>query len=180
MEKSQEMHFYESKIRLIFLLILGVVFILFGVLVGIFAFNEGDLGMGALGAVLALFFAFCIVMGLKRLGNPGPYLTLTEEDLIINASSNNPIYIKWVDIEAFSIYKKNNNKFIGVILYDEEKYRDLMSDKMRKLYHINTVMHLPLYNITWGQIKRRDKERLLEELEGRISQNLQADGNDSV
>src|SRR5699024_9905453 len=171
MEKSQEMHFYESKIRLIFLLILGVVFILFGVLVGVFAFNEGDLGMGALGAVLALFFAFCIVMGLKRLGNPGPYLTLTEEVLIINASSNNPIYIKWVDIEAFSIYKKNYNKFIGILINDREKYIERMSGTWRKLYQIDPLEEEPLFNITWGMVKLKDRDLLMKELEQRISQN---------
>jgi len=168
MENTEEMNYYPPKLKNIFLLIMALVFAGFGVLLLFVAYNEGDYGMSILGAALGIFFIVLFVMGLNRLWNPGPYLTLTREELIINASAKNPIHIAWEDIKGFSIYKKSYNKFLGVILYDEEKYRAQMTSKMRKFYAMNSVMNMPLYNIAYGQVKRRDRDYLLQELDVRV------------
>ncbi|GEL78442.1 STM3941 family protein [Tenuibacillus multivorans] len=169
MENSQEMHFYESRVRNVLLFVGSLIFLLLGVLVSGVGFNEGDYVFGVLGIFISVIFILCLFLVARKFGNTNsyPYLTLTEEYLIINVTAMDQFQIKWDDIEAFDVYKMNNNKFIGIILNDEDKYSKLMSNKMRKLYQMNTKMNLPLFNIVWGQIKRQDREQLLEELDYR-------------
>jgi len=170
---DKEVNYYSPKLKNIFLLIMCLFFIAFSILLSIVAYNEGDYGMSIIGAVLGVTFIVLFVMGLNKLWNPGPYLTLTKEELIINASARNPIHIAWEDIKGFSIYKKNYNKILGVILYDEEKYRNQMSSKMRKFYAMNSVMNMPLYNIAYGQVSRKDRDHLLHELNVRAGKDTQ-------
>ena len=168
MENTNGIHFYPSKVKNVLLLTMCLLFFALGVLVVIGALTEDDIGIVVLGIALAIIFGILFVFGLKRVWNPGPYLMLTSDELIINASNKNAIHIKWVDIRGFNTFKSQNNKFVGVILYDPDKYREQMSSKMRKLYAMNTMMNMPLYNIAYGQIRRPDRKVLWEELENHL------------
>ncbi len=96
--------------------------------------------------------------------NPKPYLTLTEEELIIQPSSKHPTSIKWIDIEGYNVWEVDFDKFIELLLSDEEKYRARMSSKMRKLNKLNEVMNLASFAIALGHVKRKDRRKLVQEL----------------
>lgn len=163
----EELHFYPSKIRNFLLLIMGIVFSAFGFLICVAAFNDGDYFHSALGATLGLFFAVVIIVGFKKFFSSEPYLILTKEELILSASSKNPIPIKWKDIEGYRIREIKFNKFVEILLHDDEKYIHMMTVNARRLIKLNQAMNFAPFAIVWGQIKRKDQEKLVHELDRR-------------
>ena len=85
---------------------------------------------------------------------------MTETELIIS-----PIH--WEDIREFKMREANFNKFGEVRLYNEEKYRALMSKGTRKHNTIKDIMKFSPFAIIWGNIKRKDREKLVHELDKR-------------
>ncbi|TFJ92767.1 STM3941 family protein [Lentibacillus salicampi] len=167
MESAQTLYFYPPRIKNIFLSLMCSVFMAMGAVVGVFAFKEGDFLMSGLGAALAVFFGFLIFMALKTIFGSKPYLILTEEVLIIGASSNNAVPLRWEDIEGYDIRSVGFNKIIEIMLHDEEKYRDRMSKAALWFNKMNDVMNYRPFNIGWGQVKRKDRNRLVRELDRR-------------
>src|SRR5690625_1671538 len=126
-ENSLELHFYQSKIRNILLIIMGLLFIALGVVVCGEAFKTGDFFASGAGALLVLFFSFMIVVIVKGMLGSKPYLILTEEVLITSALSKNAIPIQWGDIKGYNIRHVNFNRFIEIILRSEEHTSELQS-----------------------------------------------------
>ncbi|TMN20888.1 STM3941 family protein [Lentibacillus cibarius] len=123
-DNTSTLYFYPSKVKNFFLFVMGLAFIAFGALVCGAAFYEGDYGVSVVGALLALFFGIMVFAIGKGILSSRPYLILTKEALIINAvAKNNAFSIEWDDIIGYNIRDVNFSKFIGIILYDEEKYR---------------------------------------------------------
>ena len=164
-ENSLELHFYQSKIRNILLIIMEFLFIALGVVVCGAAFKTGDFFVSGAGALLVLFFSFMIVVIVKGMLGSKPYLILTEEVLITSALSKNAIPIQWDDIKGYNIRHVNFNRFIEIILYDEEKYRARMSNTMRRLNKVNKIVDSTLFAIVWGQVKRKDRRKLVHQLD---------------
>lgn len=173
MEREQALYFYPSRIKNIFLIIICSVFMALGVVVGGFAFNLGDFLMSGLGAALAVFFGFLIFMTLKRIFGSKPYLILTKETLTIGASSKNAVPLRWEDIEGYNIRSVGFNKIIEIMLRDEEKYRDQMSKAAAWLNKMNDVMNYRSFGIGWGQVKHKDRNRLVCELDRRTFESLE-------
>lgn len=69
--------------------------------------------------------------------------------------------------QGYYIREVNFNKFIEIILYDEDKYRSRMSKTTKRLDKINGVMNYSPFAIAWGQVKRKDRNRLAYELDRR-------------
>ncbi|MGP4040982.1 STM3941 family protein [Gracilibacillus sp. D59] len=175
MKNTNAIYFYYPKIKNICYMVLSLAFIGFGAIICWFALEEGDFFASLIGAFLIMFFTFLIYILIKRLRESKPYLILTDEELIINPSSKHSIPIKWVDIEGYNIREVNFNKFIEIELYDEEKYRLLMSENVTKLNKLNDAMNFRLFAIVWGQVKRQDRDKLVHELDRRTFQ--EEDGN---
>src|SRR5699024_12513847 len=58
------------------------------------------------------------------------------------------------------------NKFIEIILYDEEKYKEQMSNIQQKLNTVSTMGgRFSSFAIAWTQIKRKDRDILLYALD---------------
>src|SRR5699024_687992 len=103
---------------------------------------------------------------IKRLITAAPYLILTEEELMINPYTEKSIPIKWEDIEGYSIKHVQFNKFIEIILYDEEKYKEQMSNIQQKLNTVRTnESKFSSFAIAYTQIKRKDRDILLYALD---------------
>lgn len=60
-------------------------------------------------------------------------------------------------------FMRQGNKFIGLVLLDEEKYAHEMSDSMRRMTRLNMKMGYPMLNITFRHII--EKEQLMKELD---------------
>ncbi|WP_068672209.1 STM3941 family protein [Oceanobacillus sp. Castelsardo] len=165
MENAQDLYFYSPKVKNFLLFIMVLVFTVFGGLICGVAYKEGDFFISSVGAFIALFFGLLILGIFKKILSPKPYLILTEEKLIISASSKNAVPIKWEDIKGYNIQNVHFNKFIEIMLQDEEKYRERMSNTTRKLNKLNDVMNYSPFAIAWGQIKRKDRDRLVYELD---------------
>ncbi len=164
----EDLYFYSSKIRTFFLILLGIGFTALGIFVGRVALNEEDFFVSVVGAASGLGFGFATLVLFKSLFSHKPYLILTKEELIMNASSRNPIPIKWEDIESYRIRKLNFNKFIDINLHDDEKYFDLMTTNVRRLNKLNKSMDYALFSIVWGMVKRGEREQLTQELDRRV------------
>ncbi|MCR6104970.1 hypothetical protein HXA34_01560 [Salipaludibacillus agaradhaerens] len=163
----EELQFYPSKGKNFILLLLCLAFIALGFLMCVVTFNDGDYVISALGAVTGLFFAFLFIMLVKQQRTSKPYLILTKEELITSAASKNPIPIAWQDIRGYNLIKVNGSKILEIMLEDEEKYRLQMTKTTRWLNKLNDAMNFAPFAIALGQVKRKDRDKLLNELDKR-------------
>lgn len=163
---STTLYFYPSKVKNILFIIMGIVFVVSGVAVCFIAFKDEEYVMSIIGAGMAIFFIWLLFTLIKRLITAAPYLILTEEELMINPYTEKSIPIKWEDIEGYSIKHVQFNKFIEIILYDEEKYKEQMSNIQQKLNTVGTMGgKFSSFAIAWTQIKRKDRDILLYALD---------------
>ncbi|MFD1068254.1 STM3941 family protein [Oceanobacillus locisalsi] len=167
MEKEHVVYFYPPRVKNIFLFLMGLVFVAFGMVVCVFAFKERDFFISGVGAFLAVLFGFLILMILKGIVGSKPHITLTKETLTIGAGSKHAIPLKWDDIIGYSIRNIGFSKYIEIVLYDEEKYRNRMTKATTWFNKMNDVMGYRPFGIGWGQIKRKDRKRLVRELDRR-------------
>lgn len=167
MDRQQDLYFYSPKIKNAFIVLLTTGFLVFSVLVGGYAFNLGDYFIGALGVLLTLVFSFATYAGLKRVFLSKPYLILTEEELIIGASSKNAVPLQWEDIIGYDVRSVSFNKLIEIMLDDEGKYRRRMSTLARWNNTMNDVMNFRPFAIAWKQVKRKDRNKLARALDER-------------
>lgn len=166
LENKQELHFYTSRVKSFFWLILGFVFIAFGALISVAAWIERDYLISVLGICLSVFFAFLCFAVLKRLRKPRPYLVLTDEELIINPSKHT-IPIKWEDIQSFRKREAHFNKFLEIVLYNEDEYRALMSNRTRRFNKPNDMLNLSPFALYLSNIKRKERDKVVRELDRR-------------
>src|SRR5699024_9406674 len=165
-EHSTTLYFYPSKVKMILFIIIGIVFLVFGVAVCFAAFKDEVYVISLISAGIATFFTWLLFTLIKRLITAAPYLVLTEEELMINPYTEKSIPIKWEDIEGYSIKHVQFNKFIEIVLYDEEKYKEQMSNIQQKLNTVGTMGgQFSSFAIAWTQIKRKDRDILLYALD---------------
>ncbi|MBM7648675.1 hypothetical protein JOC78_001621 [Bacillus ectoiniformans] len=159
------MDFYESKTKLGLLAILSLAFVLLPIYIAYEMFQENSPLIGFLTVLFAIFMGWVTYLLIKKTMNTNPYVTVTDSALILYVLPDHPVHVDWHDIQDYIFYEIHNNKFIGLVLSDEEKYSQLMPKKLKKLSQMNVKMGYPMYNITWGHLK--EKDRLLEELNRR-------------
>lgn len=170
LEDTGELSFYQSKIKIMLIIMIGLIFAAFGIVLCVAAFELGDFVMSGIGALTALLCFFAIFVLVRRLLHSKPYLIITQDELIVGASSKNAIPIQREDIRGYHIFHVHFTKTIEVILYDEEKYRDRMSTTSRRFHKVNDLVGARQFGIAWGQVKRKDRRKLLYELD-RLSGN---------
>lgn len=156
----EDLHIYPSKIKNIFFLLLaGTGAVLFGILT-ISGLIEGVWIAVLLGALPFLVFGFAsyrLFFGVFRLR---PYLTLTENELIIRAfAKKDPIPIKWEDILGYNLITNSGKQTVEIWLYNEEEYDHLLS--------AFNQFSTDSFTIAWGQVKRKDRKKLAYELDRR-------------
>ena len=169
-QHSTTLSFYPSKIKNVFFVIMGVVFVVGGTAICYTAFKNEDYLMSLLGGGSAILFTIAIPLFIKRIINPVPSLVLTEKELIMNPGAKHPIPIKWEDIEGYRIRDKHiyfyTYTFIEIILYDEEKYQKHLSKTHRKINTIGTMGgKYSLFYITLGEIKVTERDLLFYALD---------------
>ncbi|MFD1414479.1 STM3941 family protein [Oceanobacillus jeddahense] len=174
MSSKETLYFYQSMLKNVFLMLMGLIFTVFGITVAVAAFDLGDYGMSALGLGLTLFFGFFVFALLKLIFNRKPYIILTEETLTIGAFSKNAVPIQWEDVEGYDIRHVGFDKVIEIKLIDEEKYRARMSNISRRMNKMNEVMNYRLFGIALSQIKRKERNKFVHELD-RLA--FEADGS---
>ncbi|WRP04580.1 STM3941 family protein [Rossellomorea aquimaris] len=165
--EEKAVHFYESKKRLSLLAIGCILFVLVCLYLTFeFLFVDVNYFMGIIVALGGLFFLFCLIQIFKKLSYNVPHVSLTQEYLILYVLPEHPVHISWEDIESYIPYEIYRNAFIGLILSNEEKYREKMPDKLKRMSKVNVKMGYPQYNIVKGSLK--EPQQLLDELNLRI------------
>ncbi|MGE6752766.1 STM3941 family protein [Rossellomorea sp. NPDC071047] len=165
--EEKVVHFYESKKRLGLLAIGSILFVLVCLYLSFeFFFVDVNYFMGTVCALGGVFFLFCLIQIFKKLTYNVPHVSLTEEYLILYVLPEHPVNISWEDIESYIPYEIYRNAFIGLILSNEEKYREKMPDKLKRMSKVNVKMGYPQYNIVKSNLK--EPQQLLDELSLRI------------
>ncbi len=158
--------FYESKRKLILLMVGCLLFVGAGGYFSYALFQEGSILFAFIMLLCGGFFLFILTMYAKKVATGHPHVTLTPEDLELYVLPTEKINIRWEDIEGFIPYRMHSNSFLGLVLKEEERYAKLMPNKMKKLSRMNVRMGYPQYNIVLSHLKQ--KNLLIEELEKRI------------
>ncbi|UXH45082.1 STM3941 family protein [Rossellomorea vietnamensis] len=159
--------FYESKKKLSLIAVGCVLFVLLCLyLTYEFFFIDVNYLIGGIVALGGVFFLFCLIQIFKKLSVDVPHVSMTKEYLVLYVLPDEPVHIRWEDIESYIPYEIYRNSFIGIVLFDEEEYRDKMPDKLKRMSRMNVKMGYPQYNIVIGNLK--EPQKLLEELPIRI------------
>ncbi|MCT1576493.1 hypothetical protein M3E13_09380 [Oceanobacillus kimchii] len=162
MKTKYLLHFYPSKLKILFLIIFilpllggSPIFVVAGI-------KEQSLLVSGIGLFTVVFSGILFYFGLRRLISRKSYITLTDEELILNVTTVT-IPIQWGDIRGFLLKESFSTKFIEVTLFNEEKYRELLSNKKGILTKMNK---LPI-TISLVHIKRKDRKIVFDEFDRR-------------
>ncbi|WP_098440391.1 STM3941 family protein [Bacillus sp. es.034] len=159
--------FYESKKKLSLIAAGCILFVLLCLyLTYEFFFIDVNYLIGGIVALGGVFFFFCLIQIFKKLSHDVPHVSMTKEYLFLYVLPDEPVHIRWEDIESYVPYEIYRNSFIGLVLNDEEEYRDKMPDKLKRMSRMNVKMGYPQYNIVIGNLK--EPQKLLKELTIRI------------
>ncbi|PFA67073.1 hypothetical protein CN378_11895 [Bacillus sp. AFS015802] len=165
--EEKVIHFYESKKKLSLIAIGCVLFVVVCMYMAFdFFFVDINYLIGTVVALSGLFFLFCLIQIFKKLSSKVPHVSMTQDHLILYVLPSNPVPIIWEDIKSYIHYKVYRNAFIGLNLYNEEKYRNKMPHKLKTMSKMNVKMGYPQYNIVIGNLK--EPEQLIDELNLRI------------
>lgn len=157
-KNDKTLYFYSSKIKNILFTVIGMLLVILGITVCIVGYLYNDYTVIIIGAVLTIFCSWITVYLIKRLFITEPYLTLTDQQLIINSPLIYEIPIKRGDIGSYETKYQNFNTTIELILPDEKKYKAQLSGIKRKLNSIATMGGV--YNtfiIGLNQVKKKDR-----------------------
>jgi Ca2+/Na+ antiporter len=166
MKTTNTLYFYHPIVKTIVLMCLA--FVILGSIISWAGFDQESYFFGLLGLFLVVFFAYLIYRTFKRLKNSEPLLILTEEELILNPSSKRKVAINWQDIEGYNIREANLNKYIEIVLNNDEKYLSQMYQNTKLLKKVNKAMKIRPFAIAWGYVKRKDRDKLVNELDQRF------------
>lgn len=161
---QKQYKFYESKVKLtlISFLMLAVVIFLSFIIFSILGSSDKDIFPLVFMSLTNLFLLFILIFVLpKRIFSKEPVIILTDEGFKSYFIGN--ILIPWNDIEGFLPYTYQNQPYIGVIVKDEDKYLNLLTNTQQKLSKINMNMGLPPFNIVVTSLKEKPQE-LFEKL----------------
>ncbi|CEI83469.1 hypothetical protein BN997_03382 [Oceanobacillus oncorhynchi] len=169
---AQEVYLYVSKGKSFLALILSLTYFILGMAVCIYSFKEGNTVDGYIFTILPLIFGGSTLLAIKMLVDLKPYLTLTKDMFIIKHPLKRAIFIQWQDIKRYQIYKHQFTSSIEIYLADKEEYKAfrkrLVAGKLlAKRLQIDEIPHIIKVNFLLSLIKRKDRAKLLKELDRR-------------
>ena len=179
-DNTTTLYFYPSRVKIIIISILVIVFLIGGTAMCFIAFKNEDYLISLLGGVIATFFVLMVPVIVKKIIKPLPFLVLTKKEIILNQGTKNPVSIKWKDVERYKIQGHHigaksftSFTFLDFILYDEEKYKEQMSKTKPKLNGIGTIEGKPsTVSIFLDHIKIAEQDLLLYALDNITSPNF--------
>ncbi|MFD1414662.1 STM3941 family protein [Oceanobacillus jeddahense] len=169
---TQEIYFYTQKGKIFAAFIFSFTFFMLWLAPCIYFFKEGSIIEGFSVAILPLAFGVSSLLVFKMLIDVKPYLTLTKETLIIKHPLKRAIHLKWQDIEKYEMWKANLTHSIDIYLADKGEYKGLhkqsfVRNRFMKRLQIDDISPIIKANFTLGLIKRKDRPKLLKELDWR-------------
>lgn len=149
----------------------ALIFVLLGIVFLVFA-PEAEGGEGAVltvvGAVCILFFGLCLVWYVKRLLDPTPMLTISDEGILDRASYASAGLIRWEEIKDIQALRMYNQDFLCIFTYDPDLVQNRFSGFKKTLHRMNKGLspaqaHIPLKMLACPP------QRLMEEINKRAA-----------
>lgn len=100
------------------------------------------------GLATIIFFGAALIAATRKLFDPAPGLVLSEEGLTDNTSLLPAGFVPWSDISGFSIGRIKNQRFLYVLLKDQDAYIDKCGQSRRALLRANRPIALSPVTIT--------------------------------
>ena len=155
------LYFYSSKIKTALLTIMCVLFVITGLILCIFGYQDEIYELIPVGAFFVLLFGLLSVYLIKRTFTAEPYLIFTDKELIIDSPLINEVPIKREDVGSYEVKHQNFNTTVELILRDEEKYKAQLSGLKQKLNAITTMGGVyNTFTIGINQVKKKDRSVL--------------------
>lgn len=126
----EEKTIYLSKVKITFLIVLAIMFVVLGVwlltldpqrIENARRFNSPVLIYGTAIAAI-VFFGLCGIVGVRKLFDNSPGLILTAEGIYDNSSGVSGGLIPWREVVGISEYQIQRQKFVSILVQDPEKY----------------------------------------------------------
>ncbi|WP_338778515.1 STM3941 family protein [Metabacillus sp. FJAT-52054] len=162
-----EIHENKTKLWLLFIL-MAVIEAGFLIPIGIYFLGpEGsiDLTMLLLSAAVVLIVGWAISKCLARIQSKSPYLIFEREFITIFPLPQQPMKILIRDIDGVIPYVLQNQKYIGIVLRNEEERLENVSPRVKRMAHISKSAGFPAFNIHLNYIAREDLPTVMERFE---------------
>jgi len=158
---SEEKIIYLSKAKILFLILLSIIFIALGVwflfldvqsIEGSRRFNSPALIYG-IGIITIVFFGLCALVGVKKLFDKSPGIILSSEGILDNSSGVSAGIIPWSDVVDIGQYQIHKQKFVLIHVRDPEKYANTGNALKRMANRANMKMCGTPINISANSLK---------------------------
>lgn len=164
LDGNKRIDFFIPKLKFFVLLIIVLAVSIPLLILAIYMITEREFTLFFLSLFFASPFTVASIIALQKLTSSKPFLSLTEEGLIVKAYSPHAILIAWEDIIAYSLIRSNMSLFIQP-LFDYNHYFSSMSRETKKLYHIKNDTGRHLFSFSLGHIKRKERDFLIAKLD---------------
>jgi hypothetical protein len=148
--------FYFSKVRLFFLsgLVLLLILVFSAALIVMAGSPEGNIGELIFVGLIDLLLVFCLYLMGKNFSSKEANVTVSDEGLTIRGPGG-PGFMPWEEIDGVLPYEVHNNKLLGIVLKDEEKYIESLPKNKQRLARLNIKTGFPAFNIGLSNIKHK-------------------------
>ena len=150
-----------SKAKLFFGLAGSLLFVILGIWLITNAHNIGEESMlsnpmtrKAIGVMNIIFFGATGIIGLKKLFDKSPGLTIDENGIIDNSHGGSLGLIEWSDIKEISTQGMMGTKFLLLHVYNPDKYIDRAQGRVKKkVAQANMKMYGTPFSIVSNTLK---------------------------
>jgi hypothetical protein len=104
---------------------------------------------------VCFFMAGCTLLIAKKIMNNNPYVSLTDSVLVLYVLREEPVETDWNDIQDYIFYEIHSNKFIGLVLQNEGKYRERIPKKNEEVVENECENRLSDIQHYMGKFKRK-------------------------
>lgn len=170
--KSRDLHFYSSKIKAFFLLIISSFFVFFGLFFYENIFNFEAKALRSTFLLLAfLLFLSGIIISIKLLFRKKPLLTISTNELFIYTIFRKPISLRFDEIKSFYLVTSHhkgiptNRKIFIELKEPSQRFKNSV------YYRITRIFSLRLANSQYGiqaDLIKINHNELLEILNDRL------------
>ncbi|MBS2970616.1 hypothetical protein J9317_17875 [Metabacillus sp. KIGAM252] len=162
-----EIHENKSKLWLLFIL-LALIEVSFLIPIALYFLGPAgsiDLTLFLLSIAIVLTVGWALSKCLARILCKSPYLIFEREFITIFPVPQQPMKILIRDIDGVIPYVLQNQRYIGVLLKNEEERLENVSPRVKRIAKISKSAGFPAFNIHLNYIAREDLQAVMERFE---------------
>ncbi|MCD7034182.1 hypothetical protein LRR81_08045 [Metabacillus sp. GX 13764] len=164
----KRLEIYENKTKLGMLLGLTILIAIgFLIPVILYAVDPESIGLTffILSLVVVALTIWAMTKAVARIKSKNPYLIFENDAITIYPAPNFPQKLSHSEIDGVVPYQLNGQKFIGIVLKNEDEHLEKMPPKIRRTAKFSRKSGFPALNVQVNYLKKSDLPAVLEQFE---------------